>query len=224
MGMKAKFPYCFFIKGAAVMKKTILIVISCVALVVIGFFIFKPELKQEIVPIGGKFVLSAEDEKKAGTNGALFSWDKGTVEMTITDMKVFDNYEDAEIKAEDMGSLQENKDYYFVLLDLNIKNINASHYNTNDINLYMFKPMSEDNFLEQKEEISEIEELAYLDCHATENKEVKYFHINLNKGEEINCKLGMYVKREVLDKNKLFLKVGSMPLNKYAFALKKKVS
>ena len=202
MGMKAKFPYCFFIKGAAVMKKTILIVISCVALVVIGFFIFKPELKQEIV----------------------FSWDKGTVEMTITDMKVFDNYEDAEIKAEDMGSLQENKDYYFVLLDLNIKNINASHYNTNDINLYMFKPMSEDNFLEQKEEISEIEELAYLDCHATENKEVKYFHINLNKGEEINCKLGMYVKREVLDKNKLVLKVGSMPLNKYAFALKKKVS
>lgn len=103
------------------MKKTILIVISCVALVVIGFFIFKPELKQEIVPIGGKFVLSAEDEKKAGTNGASFSWDKGTVEMTITDMKVFDNYEDAEIKAEDMGSLQENKDYYFVLLDLNIK-------------------------------------------------------------------------------------------------------
>lgn len=74
------------------MKKTIVVVLLCSLAIILCVIVFKPKFEQKIVRIGEPLKLSAEEELKAGVNGTTLGWNKGTIEITVNDMTVFDTF------------------------------------------------------------------------------------------------------------------------------------
>lgn len=125
----------------------------------------------------------------------------------------------------------------FVLIDTTINNISAENlYGIKyEFHAGMFKLCLSEDF--SQENYNNLDYYSVIDEHSETNPELfnsnselyfshhsnegKYYHFNLPKGEKIEAQLGFWVSDDIIQNNKLILKVGMSSENKLGIELGK---
>jgi len=207
----------------------ILILLLCLLLTACSYYRFEDSIKRKLSEEIGKNRQenrengeSAQniDEKYRYSEGVFHIGDVipfdiwGKMELTVNSAKVFDSMSDAGIDKTRLHSeeVKEDGSNYFVLLDLTIKNIDASGLGNDGEDFYIDGVLIERDYIGYQDSLVSYFPIAYF-SHSPSREDAdwkkNYYKYTLSKGESLDCQIGFFVPRELVKNNEVVYCLGA---------------
>lgn len=223
------------------------ILIFAAMLVIISAIIFVARIfpKPTLYHIGDTATISAKNDIETGKRFKFIAGviPEGTMEITLNDVEIYEDFQSAGIEEKDISTSAAedfNMDFSqagkkILVANFTLHNMDAAFgpddATKNDFSASIFTLSNKKSFSglsvlggswSAGSEIKDDVRYVYFSAHPADDQDgnTKYNHFTLPAGESITFKLGFIVSEEsIASKNKLVIKIGSRPSNKYGFAL-----